>query len=109
MRAALELLAATVATLATVLALLGLAVRYVLFPWLQEHLSGPLLERLDTLAHRLEAVASDVVVAARMYEGHITHSERDRAALWDAVTDLRNMITPRHRRGRRPRREDNRS
>lgn len=101
MNEAAQFIAAVLATVATLTALSGLAVRYVLFPYLSERLVGPVLERLEALAHRIEGLASDVVVGARMYEGHITASERDRSALWDAVAELRDRTTPRHRRTRR--------
>jgi hypothetical protein len=105
---AAELMAAMSATAVAVVGLLGAAVRYVLYPWLKDHLVTPLLERLDTLANRLEATSRDVSVAARMFEGHIEASGEDRAHLWDAVEDLRRPLP---RRKRRPaathRREDN--
>lgn len=102
-----ELLAAVGATAVAVMALVGAAVRYALLPWLREHLIGPLLSRLDTLAQRLEGLAGDMTVATRMYEGHIELSGEDRARLWDAIAELRDASPARHRRRRRfTRRED---
>lgn len=104
-----ELLAAISATAVGVMALVGAAVRFALLPWLRDHLVGPLLSRLDTLAVRLEALAGDMRVASSMYEGHIELSGEDRARLWEAVTELRDMMPPRHRRRtlrRHDRRED---
>lgn len=101
-----ELLAAASATAVAVLGLVGAAVRYALLPWLKEHLVGPLLQRLDTLAVRLEGLAGDMRVASSMYEGHIELSGEDRARLWEAITDLRAQVPSRHRRLRRVRRED---
>lgn len=96
-----ELATAVVGVMIGLVTLLGLGVRYVLFPYLADKLVAPILDRLDALAHRMEGLASDVVVGARMYEGHISASERDRSALWEAVTELRDRTTPRHRRTRR--------
>lgn len=102
-----ELLAAVGATAVAVMALVGAAVRYALLPWLKEHLVGPLLARLDTLAARLEGLSGDMRVASSMYEAHIEVSGEDRARLWDAIHELREAARPRHRRTRRTtRRED---
>lgn len=104
-----ELLAAVSATAVGVMALVGAAVRYALLPWLRDHLVGPLLARLDTLSTRLEGITGDMRVATRMYEGHIELSGEDRARLWEAITELRDMMPPRHRRRtikRHDRRED---
>jgi hypothetical protein len=99
-------LAAAVATTATgVMVLIGVAVRFVLFPWLREHLVGPLLGRLDTLSNRLEQLAGDLRVASTMYEGHIELSGEDRANLWAAVREIRALMPRRHRL-RSTRRED---
>jgi hypothetical protein len=103
-----ELLAAISATAVGVMALVGAAVRFALLPWLRDHLVGPLLDRLDTLAERLEGLNGDMRVATRMYEGHIELSGEDRARLWDAIAELRDAANPRHRRTRRTRREDRR-
>lgn len=104
-----ELIATMSATAVAVMALVGGAVRYVLLPWLRDHLVGPLLSRLDTLAGRLEGLASDLRVASTMYEGHIELSGDDRARLWDAVNELRETSRPRHRRRRRQPREETRT
>lgn len=93
-----ELLAAVAATVTCLVLLLGIGVRLVLYPWLREHLVTPLLERLDTLATRLEHTSRDVSVAARMFEGHIDASGEDRSRLWDAVEELRRYLPRRHRR-----------
>lgn len=97
-----ELVATVTATAVSVMVLIGAAVRYALLPWLRDHLIGPLLARLDTLANRLESLASDMRVASTMYEGHIELSGEDRARLWEAVHELREASKPRHRRRRRP-------
>lgn len=92
-----ELLAAITATATGVMLLIGLGVRYVLLPWLREHLIGPLLGKLETIADRVEGVTRDLSVAANMFEGHITASGEDRGRLWDAITELRAQL-PRRRR-----------
>ena len=96
-----ELAAAMSGTAVGVMALVGAAVRYALLPWLKDHLVGPLLERLDTLAQRLEGLSGDMRVASSMYENHIEVSGEDRARLWDAIHELREASRPRHRRLRR--------
>lgn len=93
-----ELMAAGATTAVAVVGLIGLAVRFVLYPWLREHLVTPLLDRLDTLATRLENTSRDVSVAARMFEGHIEASGEDRGRLWDAVDELRRTLPRRRRR-----------
>lgn len=92
-----ELVGAMSTAALAVLGIIGLAVRFVLLPWLREHLVGPLLARLDTLS-------GDLRVASRMYEGHIEASGNDRANLWAAVNELRDALSPRRRL--RIRRED---
>ena len=101
-----ELLATVSATAVSVMVLVGAAVRYALLPWLRDHLIGPLLGRLDTLATRLEGLSGDMRVASSMYESHIEVSGEDRARLWDAIAELRDASRPRHRRLRTIRRED---
>lgn len=91
-----EAIATAAAALVGVFTLLGLGVRWVLFPWLRDHLATPLLERLDLLAGRLEGLAGDLSVASRMYEGHIKHSDKEATAIWNAIHQLRESI-PRHR------------
>lgn len=103
---AAELVGATATSALAVLGLIGLAVRFVLFPWLREHLVGPVLERLDAMGRQVERTTNDITVAARMFDGHIDRSADDRSRLWQAVEELRAAI-PRHRRHRIPRREDN--
>lgn len=98
MKDAAELLAAAAATLTCLVLVVGIGVRMMLYPWLREHLVGPLLERLDTLASRLENTSRDVSVAAQMFEGHIEASGEDRTRLWDAVDELRRHLPRRHRR-----------
>jgi hypothetical protein len=96
-----ELLGATATAALAVLALVGLAVRYVLLPWLREHLITPLLQRLDAIAKRVEGVTSDLKVASGMYEGHITRSSDEWARLWDAIHELRDQVTATQARRRR--------
>jgi hypothetical protein len=96
-----ELLGATASAALTVLVLVGLAVRYVLLPWLREHLITPLLQRLDAIAQRVEGVTSDLKVASGMYEGHITRSAEEWGRLWDAIHELRDQLTTTRRRRRR--------
>ena len=90
------------------LGLLGLAVRYVLVPWLKEHVITPvketnhqvtvnkhvsnpptLLDKIDRVSRDVADVQTDVRAASTMFEGHIELSADDRRRLWEAVEDLR--------------------
>lgn len=88
--------------------------RYVV-RWLKVHVVGPLLETRDqvkvnggtsnppTLKDTVHTAAAEAVstrealeearaafhLAAVMFEGHVTASEADRAALWEAVAEVR--------------------
>lgn len=92
-RDAVELVAAMTTAGLGVFAMVGLAVRYVLLPWLERVLVMPLLARLDTLSTDLTLLAADTKVAAAMYEGHIERSSAEWGRLWAAI-----RVLQRHRR-----------
>jgi len=99
-----DLVAAVTTTACSVMVLVGLAVRFVLFPWLKEHLIGPLLERLDSLTGSVEAVTSkvgevtkDLGVASTMFEGHIERSGDEWGRMWAAIAHLQSLLPRRHR------------
>lgn len=93
-----EAIAQVSGAILAVSAVMGLGVRWVLFPWLRDHLATPLLERLDLLAGRLEGLASDLSVASRMYDGHIEHSAQEAGRIWHAIHELRAAMPRRFRR-----------
>lgn len=82
-------MAAAMATAALgVLGIVGLGVRFVLLPWLKEHLVTPLLQRLDTLSGDMTRLSADTKVAALMYEGHIENSSAEWGRIWAAIRQL---------------------
>lgn len=124
-----ELIGAVLGAILATCALIGLGVRYVLLPWLREHLVQPVMEtnrqitrnghtsnpptmldQLHTISRKVDdsATKGDLRAASRMFEGHITRSEADRGNLWDAVDELRRTLglpttdTERHDRDQRP-------
>jgi len=78
----------TLGTLLTVFAVLGLLVRYVLLPYLREHLIAPVKQvekqvtenhhsnETPTVLDRLDDVQQEVRVLGRMLEGHMDGSGR---------------------------------
>lgn len=99
-----ELLAAVTTTATGVMVLVGLAVRFVLFPWLREHLIGPLIASLDAIARKVEELAkrlsdvtSDIDVASSMFEGHIERSGDEWGRMWAAIEHLQQHLPKRHR------------
>jgi hypothetical protein len=85
---AAELLAAMTTAGLGVFAMVGLAVRYVLLPWLERVLVKPLLERLDTLSTDMVRISADTKVAAAMYDGHIERSSAEWGRIWAAIHKL---------------------
>lgn len=75
-------------TLLTVCILLGMAVRFVLLPWLRDHLAAPVDEvrrqvtenhhkhTPPTLPDRIESLGTDVNALTRVLEGHLESSDR---------------------------------
>lgn len=98
---AVELLAAMTTAGLGVFGMVGLAVRYVLLPWLDERLVKPLLARLDTLSADMTRLSGDTKVAAAMYDGHIERSSAEWGRLWAAIRELQR--TTRTRREDTPR------
>lgn len=78
----------TLGTLLTVFAVLGVLVRYVLLPYLREHLIAPVKQvekqvtenhhsnSTPTVLDRIDDVQQEVRVLGRMLEGHMDWSER---------------------------------
>lgn len=83
-----ELVAAMTTAALGALGIVAMAVRFVLLPWLRDHLVAPLLCRLDTLSADMVRLSSDTKVAAIMYEGHIEASTAELARLWGAIRSL---------------------
>ena len=83
-----ELLAAMSTAGTGALVMVGLAVRFVLLPWLKQHLVDPLLERLDTLSDDMVRISADTKVAAAMYDGHIERSSAEWGRIWAAIRAL---------------------
>lgn len=94
-----ELIAAMTTAGLGVFAMVGLAVRFVLLPWLRDHLVTPLLGRLDTLSTDMTRLSADTKVAAAMYEGHIERSSAEWGRIWAAIRTLQRITrtTPNHR------------
>ena len=98
--------------------LAGLAVRFILMPWLREHLVTPvketqhqvtvnghvsrdptLLDKVDSLGNDLAATQEDLRAAARMFEGHIDRSAGEWGRLWSAIHALEGQHpSPTHRK-----------
>jgi hypothetical protein len=100
--------------------LVGLAARFILMPWLREHLVTPiketkhqvtvnqhvspeptLLDKLDSLADAVDDIQADQRTAARMFEGHIDRSGREWGRLWRAIEELDNRTSTTHRKDQR--------
>lgn len=90
--------ALTAVTLA--LGLIGAATRYVLLPWLREHLVNPVrqVEKQVTQNHhandpptildRIDDVSVQLMALARMFDGHLEWSEDEVQRLWRAIDSL---------------------
>ena len=75
-------------TLVSLCLLAGLAVRYVLLPWLRDHISDPVREvrrqvsenhhkhTPPTLPDRIEELSTDVHSLTRVLEGHLESGDR---------------------------------
>lgn len=103
----LSLVAACIGITLGLCTLAGLAVRFVLMPWLREHLVTPvketnhqvtvnghvsrdptLLDKVDHLQREIGRYREDMQVAARMFEGHIDRSAGEWGRLWSAIHHL---------------------
>ncbi len=108
------LAAATTAALG-VLALIGLVVRFVLLPYLREHLIVPVkdthkqvtenhhtnerptvLDRIDDVSNQVRentaetrAARGEARALARMFDGHLEWSQNEVDALWKALNEQR--------------------
>lgn len=92
---AVAMVAALGAAVLAALALVGYGCRYVLLPWLRDHLVAPLLQRLDQLSQDMTELAGDTKVAAAMYDGHIERSSAEWGRLWAAIRDLQRKLRDR--------------
>lgn len=97
MRPAIEIAVATLTILTLLLALIGLAVRFILLPYLREHLIEPVKEtrkqvtvnhhssETPTVLDRIDDVSQQVHRLAGMFDGHLDWSQREVDALWAAL------------------------
>ncbi len=95
------------------------AIKHLGMPWLEEHVINPareaaknsaetrrqvtvnnhvsdpptLLDTVHTMRGDLTQAREAFHLAGQMFEGHITASEEDRAALWSAVSRLEGVTT----------------
>lgn len=89
-------------TLTTLLVLVGLAVRYVLMPYLREHLIRPVKEtheqvtvngheatQAPTLPDRLDDIATDVGTLTRVLGDHVEWSETEHERIDRELADRR--------------------
>ena len=94
-------LAIAVLTLLTLmLSLIGLAVRFVLVPYLKEHLIKPVksveqqvtvnkhVTRPPTMLDKIDTVQREVASMARMFEGHMQWSEQWVRAIEEQIEGL---------------------
>lgn len=88
--------------------LIGLGVRFVLLPYLKEHLIEPVqetnkqvtvnhhssaeptvLDRIDDVRLQVKDVHAEVVTVARMFDGHLDWSQDEVDKLWKALQKKR--------------------
>lgn len=77
----LTVIGAAVGLTIGLLTLAGLAVRYVLFPWLKEHLADPAADIRD-----------DIRAMARAYDGHLEWSQNEVDRIWKAIDALAETV-----------------
>lgn len=118
-RDVLEVAGAAVGLALGLCALIGIAAKWVVLPWIQTHVVAPVKETnrqvtvnghqsrdptLKDSVHRLQEqyghLRRDIAAAAVMFDGHIAASERDRGDLWRAIGALRGETPhePTHRK-----------
>lgn len=100
-------------TLTTLILLGGFVVRFVLLPWLRDHLTEPVDEvrrqvtenhhkhTPPTLPDRIESLSSDVNALSRVLEGHLESGDRWLEHMLERIAALEqrvgNMLLARHR------------
>lgn len=87
-----ELLAGMLTAGLGALGMVGLAVRFVLLPWIRDQLITPLLGRLDQLSRDMTQLSADTKVAAAMYDGHIERSSAEWGRIWTAIHALQKAV-----------------
>lgn len=111
----IEVAGATVGLALGLCALIGIAAKWVVLPWIQTHVVVPVKEtnrqvtvnghasrdptlkdsihtlrdQHTRLSEQYDELRRDIAAAAYMFDGHIAASERDRGDLWRAVGLLR--------------------
>lgn len=91
-------------TLISLSVLTGLAVRFVLLPWLRDHLTDPVREvqrqvtenhhkhTPPTLPDRIDEVSTDVKALAQVLEGHLESGDRWLEYVVDALRNLNSRV-----------------
>lgn len=99
-----DLITWTIATILGVSAVLGLAVRWVLMPYLREHLIAPVKATArqvnvnghtsdpPTLLDKVDKIEVNQRVMSQMWEGHLAWSEDETSRLWHEIRHLRGLI-----------------
>lgn len=92
-----DLITWTLGTALSLAALVGLGVRFILMPYLREHLVKPMAlvqkqvtenshhNAVPTVLDRIDDVRQEVATLNETLEDHMAYSEADRADLWRAV------------------------
>lgn len=105
-------------TLVSMLVVVGLAVRYVLMPYLREHLIQPVKEtheqvtvnahesdQAPTLPDRLEDISTDVGTLTRVLDSHVQWSESEHERIDRELAESQREARRTHRWERREDRE----
>lgn len=91
-------------TLTTLILLGGFTVRFVLLPWLRDHLTEPVDEvrrqvsenshkhTPPTLPDRIESLSSDVSTLARVLEGHMASGDRWLESITERLEHLEQRV-----------------
>lgn len=96
-----DVIAAALSAVLLAFTLAGLAVRYVLLPYLREHLIAPVketnkqvtenhhsnpnptvLDRIDDVSHQVAENTTETRALARMFDGHLDWSQREVDRIW---------------------------
>lgn len=100
-----EIAVVSVSVLTGLLGLVGLAVRYVLLPYLKEHLIEPVKETnkqvtvnthasdSPTVLDRIDDVSQQIRVLARMFDGHLSWSQAEVKRIDKKIDDNRKRGT----------------
>lgn len=103
-----DVIAAALSAVVLGLTLVGLAVRYVLMPYLREHLIQPVketrkqvtenhhsntvptvLDRIDDVANQVAENTRETRAMARMFDGHLDWSQREVDRIWRRLEEDR--------------------